>query len=718
MRLPLVLPAACRRGGLVARSLHAIAVGLTIAGPVTVSGCAESAEANDARAGNGVFSRVGTAAAPVVALSDYENATYTTLAVDRAGAIHAAWVDRVPGRSGPRLLYRASRDGGRTWTATSDLSDGQPAGFTGIPRLVADGAGRVYAVWKVINPGGTLVFDEEKPDLPAFGTLVYRVQEGGRWTGVATLGNPQGVLSWYASGDARGRAHVVWSETPDEFSTFTLPSSATLVRHSVFDGSRASTPRAVVHGAGAGGYTGLDGYIDAQGAPHWVAVRADDASSRYMLVHWNGAAERAIWDFAAVKAGYEGHTLPQLVVDATGRERVILYNGVRNGPGILDLAPGQRQPQGVPYQPRNREDSRIENFQVSRGSGGKIVTTVQVKGEGGSLLTNLFASELDGTTWSAPVQLTNNAVAGSASGVVDAAGRSLGNTKAWYAVHASVAYDQSGAPIVLMTNRETSTNLDVRRGGSVSALGRSRAFFARPAGLTNARTVARAPAPTPDAVPGNDQRDVPDAGTTKGRVPSNGGTSNSESVEERFARFDITESGTLSGTELDACKCRQHDANRDGRVSRAEYIAGEVLAESGLPALGGSTDRGPDRAPDRRPNTPAESSRGVVRGRYTCYTQGARQPMPWEPGYGNIAPAPVATTKYLFYVTVEDGTNYQYLNRGRGTYRADEAGTITWVSGPFSGSGIRAAVKRGGDGRSVMYLQLEGTRAACVGPAG
>ena len=714
MLFAVALPAARRRGGLTARACRAATVGLAMASQISLSACAESAEANDASVATNTPNLRNTTAAPVVALSDFENATYTTLAVDRAGAIHAAWVDRVPGRSGPRLLYRASRDGGRTWSAIADLSDGQPAGFTGIPHLVADGAGRVYAVWKVINAGGTLVFDEEKPGLPAYGTLAYRVLEGGRWSGVGTLGNPQGVLSWYAADDARGRVHVVWSETPDEFTTFTVPSNATLVRQAVLDGARGAAPRVVVRGAGAGGYTGLNGYIDAQGTPHWIAVRAGDASSRYTLVHWSGAAEQAIGDLATVMAGYEEHTLPQLVTDAAGRERVILYNGVRDGPGILDIVPGQRQPQGVPYQPRNR--GRIENFQVSRGPGGRVVTTVQVKGEGGSLLTDLFASELDGTAWSAPVKLTNNAAGGSASGVVDAAGRSLGNTKAWYAVHASVAYDQSGAPVVLMTNRETSTNLDVRPGGSVSALGRSRVFFARPAGLTNVRTVARAPAPTPEPVPGGDQRGVPNAGTTKGTTPSNSGTSNSSSsasIEQRFARYDITESGTLSGTELDACKCRQYDANRDGWVSRAEYIAGEVLAESGLPPLGGSNARPSDGGSNPSPG----SSGTVVRGRYTCYTQSTRQSMPWEPGYGNVAPAPIATSKYLFYVTVEDGGNYQYLNRGRGTYRADDAGTITWLSGPFSGSGIRAAVKPGADGRPVMYLELEGTRAACLGPA-
>jgi len=57
-----------------------------------------------------------------------------------------------------------------------------------------------------------------------------------------------------------------------------------------------------------------------------------------------------------------------------------------------------------------------------------------------------------------------------------------------------------------------------------------------------------------------------------------------------FARYDITRSGTLSGTELNACKCRSYDVNRDGEVSLAEFQAGRVLAEYGI----GSTDTGTD----------------------------------------------------------------------------------------------------------------------------
>ena len=44
--------------------------------------------------------------------------------------------------------------------------------------------------------------------------------------------------------------------------------------------------------------------------------------------------------------------------------------------------------------------------------------------------------------------------------------------------------------------------------------------------------------------------------------------------EEEFARYDITEGGWLSGTELDACACREYDADGDGEVTKAEFIAG------------------------------------------------------------------------------------------------------------------------------------------------
>ena len=104
-------------------------------------------------------------------------------------------------------------------------------------------------------------------------------------------------------------------------------------------------------------------------------------------------------------------------------------------------------------------------------------------------------------------------------------------------------------------------------------------------------------------------------------------------------------------------------------------------------------------------------------GKYNCYANGAGRPMPWEPGYGGAAEAPRATTQYMMNLTVTGSGSYQYLNRGRGSYRVDaRTGAIEWISGPFASSGIRAAYGKRGDGRPVIYLELEGTRAHCVGP--
>lgn len=598
------------------RAVRAVAMATAAAIQISVAGCSGAAEASEKGLADAALARdlvlaggaAGGQAGEVVALSEFESATFTSLAVDASGGIHAAWLDRRPGGSGPRLFHRASRDGGRSWTALEDLSGGQPAGFTGIPQLVTDGAGRVYALWKVINPGGTLVLDEEKPGLPALGTLVYRVLEGGRWSGVQSLGNAQGVLAWYAAGDTRGRVHVVWSENPGEFSAFTTPSSARVVRQATLEGATPGTARDIVRGTGDRGYWGLSGYVTAQGTPRWVAITIDAASRSSTLVQWTGTEERALLDFATLHRAYDEQSLPRLVADEAGQEHLVLYNGVRDNPGVLDLTPGQRAPQGVVYQPRRGGSSTIRDFQISRGPSGQLIATVQVAGEGDGKLTDLFVSTLSGGRWSAPVQLTNNARRGTETGVLDAAGRSLGSAKAWYAVHASVAYDQAGAPAVLMTNRETSASLDVRAGGSVSALGRSKAFFLRPLGLTSSPVASRRPA-----------------------------------------------------------------------------------------SAGG----------------------GAPPGKYNCYAYGARLPMPWEPGYGDAARAPVSTTKYLMNLTIVDAANYQYLDRGRGTYRLEsKTGMITWLSGPFAGSGIRAAFARRGDARPVIYLDLDGTRAYCIGPQG
>ena len=58
------------------------------------------------------------------------------------------------------VYHRPSSDGGRTWGDPTYLSEGQPDGYTGIPGVVADGAGRVYAVWKVVDRASSMAEQE------------------------------------------------------------------------------------------------------------------------------------------------------------------------------------------------------------------------------------------------------------------------------------------------------------------------------------------------------------------------------------------------------------------------------------------------------------------------------------------------------------------------------------------------------------------------------
>jgi hypothetical protein len=202
-------------------------------------------------------------------------------------------------------------------------------------------------------------------------------------------------------------------------------------------------------------------------------------------------------------------------------------------------------------------------------------------------------------------------------------------------------------------------------------------------------------------------------------------------AERLFARYDVTEGGWLSGTELTACGCLGDDASGDGEVTKAEFVSAYVR-RGGAPAVRaserGSTPARPvptNAAPEVAERSAPPAARdegspvrdGVPLGKYNCYAYGAGRPMPWEPGFGGMAEAPRATTQYVMNLTVGEGGTYQYLNRGRGSYSLDaRTGMITWRSGPFAGSGIKAAFRQRTGQRPVIYLDLEGTRASCLGP--
>lgn len=692
-------------------------------------GCTPSA---DAAADAPATDAPAASVAEPVAVSSFDEATYTALVADRAGTLHAVWLDRNPETLRQAVYHRASPDGGRTWDEPTYLSEGQPDGYTGIPGIVADDAGRVYAVWKMLDRASSMA-EQELRSTAAFGTLVYRVLENGRWSTVRSLGAERGVVAWFAATDPRGRAHVVWSENPDGGNFLSTTADAGTVRQAVLDGATPSGSRAVgaaSDGAGKLGYWSLSGYVDGGGMAHWVAVRGSDAEGRSVLVYSDGARERVLRDYRALAQAAGARTPPQLVLDAAGAEHLVLYEGSPR-PRVVDYAPGVERPRAVLV--TGADADAIQDFQLS-GAGGRVVTTLQVTGDDGNRLADLYVSTLNGDAWTTPTRLTDNALPPRVQGVTDSEARSLGTVKVWSTIHASVVPDRAGALHVLLTNRETNRQVDTRAGGMSGASARSRAWFMTIPGAIAATPAGggrRTPAPTPAVEPEPAAAPSTGAGT--------GSTNAAGAAELLFAQYDVTEDGWLSGTELDACDCRSDDANGDGEVTRAEFVAAAL--RRGGPATAPASTRSPAPARPAPPSTtradapepddtpspvatravPRAAGSGtagsVPTGRYNCYSYGAGRPMPWEPGFGGMAEAPRSNTQYVMNLTVGEGGTYQYLNRGRGSYRLDgRTGMIDWRSGPFAGAGIKAAFGHRGDGRPVIYLDLEGIHAYCVGP--
>ncbi len=686
---------------------------LLLSSALSAAGCTTSADAaaDDAPSAD---------APEPVAISWFAEASYTSLVADRAGTLHAVWLDRNPESQRQAIYYRATADGGRTWADPSFLSEGQPDGYTGIPSVVADGSGRVYAVWKMVDRGSSMA-EQELRSTAAYGTLVYRVLEGGRWSPVRSIGAERAVVAWFATTDPRGRVHVVWSENPGGANFMSTTADAGVVKQATLDGAAARGARVVSGpsaGAGKLGYWSLSGYVDDGGAAHWVAVRGNEAERRHVLVHSAGGRERALRDYSALAQAAGARTPPQLVPDAAGAEHLVLYEGGAR-PRVADYAPGSDRPRAVLFTGADAE--AIQDFQLST-TGGNVVATFQVTGDDGNRLADLYVSSLRGDAWTKPSRITDNASATRQQGVTDADGRSLGTVKVSSAIHASVVPDRTGALHVLLTKRETSRHVDTRAGGMSGASARSRAWFMTVPGVVSAGAGAddRRTTPTPaepDPAPAVVQR-------------GSSATSVAE-AEQRFRQYDVTEDGWLSGTELDACRCRGDDVNRDGEVTKAEFVSAYVR-RGGAPAVRaserGSTPARPapnNAAPEvaERPAPPlarddAGAARdGVPTGKYNCYAYGAGRPMPWEPGFGGMTEAPRATTQYVMNLTVGEGGTYQYLNRGRGSYSLDaRTGMIAWRSGPFAGSGIKAAFRQRTGQRPVIYLDLEGTRASCLGP--
>ncbi len=193
-------------------------------------------------------------------------------------------------------------------------------------------------------------------------------------------------------------------------------------------------------------------------------------------------------------------------------------------------------------------------------------------------------------------------------------------------------------------------------------------------------------------------------------------TRNPADLERAFKSFDINQDDQLDGVEVTNCGCRAADANGNGEISKAEYLAAYLVVRPGQtppsppPPVASGTTAPPPSAPTTAspPSTPATTppapaqQAGITPGRYPC---------------SGLVGGVLST---LGEFRILSPTTYTVQGGGVQRYSLDPAtNKITWQSGLYAdGSKFRDATytpekhlvrMRGGkDGFTTWNCRLDG----------
>ena len=448
---------------------------------IPLTGCGK--EKGSTSSGSSGASASASSGAPgeMVKLSKYKMSEYCDLAATPNGTLHAIFNDS-PDYSKPTYVYyRSSTDGGATWSDAKNLSDDESGHVATFCRLVADGKGRVYAIWKYLERASLI----DGPGGNEGGVFVYRCLDAGNWSKTISLNkSPDWGYSFFAAVDPKGTAHVVWSQiSPDvaasKFHAGASASIADLVQQVALDGPALGTPRGLVvpeplkteaqwkaQGVPypsyeqltpkAEGIYNLRGYVDAAGTAHFIGERPKPQS----LVYFDGKALKTVYTYIPYASGNTFNNPATLLVDASGVDHVIRSPEKAETPCVRDYLVGDKleEPTDV-VTIKDAGKGAIFNWQVAQGPKGKMAVLVSLSqtAKASPEDVELYVSYSDGKgKWTEPQVITNNVAAQKFTS------SAIGSQYTTYNPRFSaLIWDANGRPCVIMVNNAyTNTGLN------------------------------------------------------------------------------------------------------------------------------------------------------------------------------------------------------------------------------------------------------------------
>ena len=350
-------------------------------------------------------------------LSEQGEAMYTDVIAGLDDEVHVLYTD---GQDANTVYYRYSANRGKTWSPNVNLMEGSDPATISTIRIIRDGTGLIYAIWK------TLIGSPDKANEPeglGRGALTCRVLQGNLWSKPFTIGpsSPYYLFSWFACTDSRGQVHVIWNQSlpsnPEKAESF----SGTFMQADLH-GTTVSTPKVLLQAPASGEmnrfasvrYYGLNGYIAPNGAAHWIAERqqncapgAGGCQSGQDVVYWNGTKEIEVTHLTDV-----AKMSPRLLVDTHGNDHVIEMGADKSGaPGLLDIQPGSQE-DPIAIMKTTDTQGGLRGFQVIQSPKGEMAILAVAEGVSQGRLSfqhNLYSATFDGTNWSKPTNVTDSA---------------------------------------------------------------------------------------------------------------------------------------------------------------------------------------------------------------------------------------------------------------------------------------------------------------------
>lgn len=404
-----------------------------------------------------------------VTISQFQRVTYSDFLIDRSGAYHTVYLES-PAIGKPRFVYYSrSVNGGRAWSKPVAVSNDETGNGSAAPRLIEDGRGEVYAIWKRWGATNSNypVDDTILEGIGGYaaGTLYFTTVTGGVPGKLSRIGEKEeSVISWFPTLDPAGNVTLVWSQISDESHQSNLKAwyyadwirAAKLQEGAVGPISSLTRPAPPAYKGGAPpdqGYMNLHGFITPSGQVRLVAERMFEKGQT--VFYFDGKSFRKVYSYPKYTSFNNFNHPARLLVDETGKEHVILKPASQtlDSEQLWDMDPatGNKnvlvalQSQGV----------QIGGFQAYQGPGGRL--TVAFQAGGISEAKEAFLCTYTAGVWKS-FGITRNAAKGSfgyKEFPFDGSYRPiLGALKRYDTTFVAVAHDAGGARRAMMTVAE------------------------------------------------------------------------------------------------------------------------------------------------------------------------------------------------------------------------------------------------------------------------